>query len=71
MFSVFIVMYHVLKNINQLDFALYVVILKILHQILFRRIRVLGTLVIAIVEELLTLILQFINISDQFILKLT
>ena len=71
MFSVFIVMYHVLKNINQLDFALYVVILKILLQILFRRIRVLGTLVIAIVEELLTLILQFINISDQFILKLT
>ena len=71
MFSVFIVMYHVLKNINQLDFALYVVILKILHQILFRRIRVLGTLVIAVVEELLTLILQFINISDQFILKLT
>ena len=71
MFSVFVVKCHVLKNINQLDFALYVVILKILLQILFRRIRVLGTLVIAIVEELLTLILQFINISDQFILKLT
>ena len=68
MLFVFIVMCHVLKNVNQSDFAMFVVILKILLQIWFRKNRSLGTLAISLDTELLTLILQFIKNSDHIIL---
>ena len=57
------------KNINQSDFALFVMILIILLQTRFRKILSLGTLAIALAKELLTLVIHFLNVSDQFILS--
>ena len=68
-FLFFILMCHVLRNVTQSSFALFVVMLKILLQIWFRKICLLGTLAIALAKELLSLILQFISISDQFIVS--
>ena len=55
------------KNINQSDFALFVMTLIILLQAWFRKILSLGTLAIALAKELLTWVIHFLNISDQFI----
>ena len=52
-------MCHVLKNVNQSYFALFVGTLKTLPQIWLKKICSLGTFVIALVKELLTLILKF------------
>ena len=54
---------HVLINANQSDFALLVETLKMLLQILCRKIRSPGTLVIALAKKVITLILKFIHIS--------
>ena len=60
-------MCHVLWNVNQSYFALFVVTLKILLQIWFRKICSLVTLVIALAKELLTLILKFDLCFDIFL----
>ena len=58
-------MHHVLKNINQSDFVLFVATLKILLQIWCRKTHSPGTLVIGLAKELWTLILKFILFSNS------